>query len=59
MVEALGRCLPNRTRQQALAALSTMVGAVVLARLADDPALAQDFLAAAGDSILSDTQSES
>jgi TetR/AcrR family transcriptional repressor of nem operon len=59
MVDALARCLPGGTRQDALASLSTLVGAVVLARLADDPALAQDFLAAAGDSILSDTQSES
>jgi TetR/AcrR family transcriptional repressor of nem operon len=59
MVDALARCLPDGTRQDALAALSTLVGAVVLARLADDPALAQDVLAAAGDSILSDTQAES
>ena len=52
MLDALGRCLPGRRRQRALAALSTMVGAVVLARLADDPALSEAFLAAAADSVL-------
>jgi TetR/AcrR family transcriptional repressor of nem operon len=52
MLESLGRCLPGQQRQQAMASLSTMVGAVVLARLADDPALARDFLDAAADSIL-------
>jgi TetR/AcrR family transcriptional repressor of nem operon len=52
MLDALGRCLPGRRRQRALASLSTMVGAVVLARLADDPALSQAFLEAAADSIL-------
>jgi hypothetical protein len=39
-------------RERALAALSTMVGAVVLARMADDPELAQAFLDAAAASIL-------
>jgi TetR/AcrR family transcriptional repressor of nem operon len=52
MLDALTRVLPGRRRQSALAALSTMVGAVVLARLADDPALADDFLEAAAVSIL-------
>lgn len=52
MLDALTRCLPGRKRQRALAALSTMVGAVVLARLADDPALARAFLQAAADSLL-------
>jgi TetR/AcrR family transcriptional regulator, transcriptional repressor for nem operon len=47
-----GRLLPGRRRQAALASLSTMVGAVVLSRLADDPALADAFLQAAADSIL-------
>ncbi|MEJ0015321.1 MAG: TetR/AcrR family transcriptional regulator [Acetobacteraceae bacterium] len=47
MVDALARCLPGRRRQRALEALSAMVGAVVLARLADDPVLAQEFLTAA------------
>ncbi len=52
MVDALTRCLPGRRRTKALAALSTMVGAVVIARLADDPALAEDVLDAAASSIL-------
>ncbi len=52
MLDALTRCLPGRKRQRALASLSTMVGAVVLARLADDPALSRAFLQAAADSIL-------
>jgi TetR/AcrR family transcriptional repressor of nem operon len=52
MLEALERCLPLRGRDNALAALSTMVGAVVLARLADDPELATGFLTAARDSLL-------
>jgi hypothetical protein len=52
MLDALIRVLPGRTPQKALASLSTMVGAVVLSRLADDPALAEAFLEAAADSIL-------
>ena len=52
MVEALERCLSDGTRADALASLSTMVGAVVLARLANDPALARDFLAAAEGHVL-------
>ena len=52
MIQALARCLPGRRRQRALATLSTLVGAVVLARLADDPALAREFLDAAAASIL-------
>jgi TetR/AcrR family transcriptional repressor of nem operon len=52
MLDALTRVLPGRRRQRALTALSTMVGAVVLARLADDPALARAFLDAAAASIL-------
>jgi TetR/AcrR family transcriptional regulator, transcriptional repressor for nem operon len=47
MADALTRCLPGHRRRRALAALSTMVGAVVLARLSDDPELAAEFLAAA------------
>ena len=47
MTDALARCLPGRRRQRALAALSAMVGAVVLARLSDNPALAAEFLGAA------------
>ena len=49
MVDALERCLPARGRRAALAALSSMVGAVVLARLSDDPELASELLAAARD----------
>jgi TetR/AcrR family transcriptional repressor of nem operon len=52
MIDALVRVLPGRKQQKALASLSTMVGAVVLSRLADDPALSQAFLKAAADSIL-------
>lgn len=52
MLDALARVLPGRRRQKALEALSTMVGAVVLSRLADDPALARAFLEAATNSIL-------
>jgi TetR/AcrR family transcriptional repressor of nem operon len=59
MVDALTRCLPGGTRKDALASLSTMVGAVVLARLADEPALVEDFLQAGADSILSDRHSGS
>jgi TetR/AcrR family transcriptional repressor of nem operon len=54
MLDALSRCLPGQERKRALAALSTMVGAVVLSRLADDPALSREFLQAAADSILAD-----
>jgi len=52
MLDALARVLPGRKKQKALASLSTMVGAVVLSRLADDPALAEAFLEAAADTIL-------
>ncbi len=56
MIDALARCLPrgaaSRRRQKALAALSTMVGAVVLARMTDDRDLAQEVLDAAGTSVL-------
>jgi TetR/AcrR family transcriptional repressor of nem operon len=52
MLDALTRVLPGEKRQQALVSLSTMVGAVVLSRLADDPALAEAFLEAAAQNIL-------
>ncbi len=52
MLDALTRVLPGRKRQKALASLSTMVGAVVLSRLAEDPELAVAFLQAAAASIL-------
>ena len=47
MIDVLAHCLPNRRRQRALETLSVMVGAVVLARLTDDPRLADEFLIAA------------
>jgi len=50
-VEVLGRLVPGRSwaarRETALATLSAMVGAVILARAVDDPALSDDILAAA------------
>jgi TetR/AcrR family transcriptional repressor of nem operon len=46
MADALARCLPGHDRRDALATLSGMVGAVVLARLSDDPELADELLAA-------------
>jgi TetR/AcrR family transcriptional repressor of nem operon len=52
MLDALTRLLPDHEQPQAMAVLSTMVGAVVLSRLADDPQLAETFLAAAAESIL-------
>lgn len=52
MLEALMRCRPAQDRDAAIATLSTMVGAVVLARLADDPAMADEFLMAAKGAVL-------
>lgn len=52
MIGALARCLPGRRRERALAKLSTLVGAVVLARMADDPVLAQAILDAAREDVL-------
>ena len=46
MLDVLTRCLPGRRRQRAFELLSAMVGAVVLARLCDEPALADEFLQA-------------
>ncbi len=51
MVEVLARLLPGG-RDRALAALSGMVGAVVLARLADAPELAAEILTCAKDAVL-------
>jgi TetR/AcrR family transcriptional regulator, transcriptional repressor for nem operon len=45
MLDVLTRCQPGR--ECALETLSGMVGAVLLARLCDDPQLASEFLAAA------------
>ena len=53
MLDALERVLPGRRRDNAVAALSTMVGAVVLARIADDPELANEFLAVAASAVVS------
>ncbi|MGH7152472.1 MAG: TetR/AcrR family transcriptional regulator [Acetobacteraceae bacterium] len=47
MVDALHRCRPEDPPDRALASLSCMVGAVLLARLTNDPALAGQFLDAA------------
>jgi hypothetical protein len=44
--------LPGRRRDNAVTALSTMVGAVVLARIADDPELANEFLAVAAAAVV-------
>jgi TetR/AcrR family transcriptional repressor of nem operon len=52
MLDALTRVLPGRKRQKAMVSLATMVGAVVLSRLADDKALAEAFLEAAAASVL-------
>jgi TetR/AcrR family transcriptional regulator, transcriptional repressor for nem operon len=46
MIEALARCMPGGSRQRALEALASMVGAVVLVRLTDDPSLAEELLTA-------------
>ncbi|HVZ07160.1 TetR/AcrR family transcriptional regulator [Rhodopila sp.] len=50
MLAALERCLPRPA--EAPSVLATMVGAVTLARLADDPALADRFLRTAADAVL-------
>ena len=51
MLGVLARLMPGKRGAEAdkaaMAALSTMVGAVVLARLSSDPALAEAILAAA------------
>jgi TetR/AcrR family transcriptional repressor of nem operon len=52
MLDALERCMPDAPPQRAQAALATMVGAVVLARLADDAAMAERLLAAAKGCVL-------
>ena len=44
MLAALRRCMPKAPPDAPAAALATMVGAVVLARLVDDPTLAAGFL---------------
>ena len=46
MLDVLARCLLGKRRQRAFEVLATMVGAVVLARLCDDPSLSEEFLQA-------------
>jgi TetR/AcrR family transcriptional repressor of nem operon len=52
MLAALQDCLPGGGRDKAMAALATMVGAVTLARVADDPAVKEGFLRAARQELL-------
>ena len=52
MLQALERCMPSAPPEHAKAALATMVGAVVLARLADDDATAAGLLDAAKGCVL-------
>jgi TetR/AcrR family transcriptional regulator, transcriptional repressor for nem operon len=47
MLDTLARCVPGRRRERAAATLCTLVGAVVLARISDDPDLSAELLAAA------------
>ncbi len=47
MLDALARCAPGQRRERAAAALCMIVGAVVLARASDDPALSAELLQAA------------
>jgi TetR/AcrR family transcriptional regulator, transcriptional repressor for nem operon len=52
MLAALERCMPDASKDHAKVALSAMVGAVVLARLSDDAAMAEGFLEAVKASVL-------
>jgi TetR/AcrR family transcriptional regulator, transcriptional repressor for nem operon len=56
MLAALERCMPDAPQEKAKVALSAMVGAVVLARLADHPAMAEEFLDAVKDALLRDQE---
>jgi TetR/AcrR family transcriptional repressor of nem operon len=56
MVAVLARLQPTRGRERALAVLSTLVGAVVLARLAESREGAEEVLAAAKQAVLSGFQ---
>jgi TetR/AcrR family transcriptional regulator, transcriptional repressor for nem operon len=47
MLGTLARCVPGQRRERAAATLCTLVGAVVLARASDDPALSAELLDAA------------
>lgn len=55
MIAALARCLPQPERERAAATLCTLVGAVVLARAANDRDLADMILTAARNAALSNT----
>ena len=52
MLGALERCMPGASPGQAKATLSAMVGAVILARLADQGAMAEEFLDAVKHAVL-------
>ena len=52
MLAALARCIPDASQEQAKASLAAMVGAVILARLAEDPAMAEGFLDAVKHAVL-------
>jgi TetR/AcrR family transcriptional regulator, transcriptional repressor for nem operon len=52
MLAALEQCMPDASQEGAKVALSAMVGAVILARLADHPAMAMAFLDAVKDAVL-------
>jgi TetR/AcrR family transcriptional repressor of nem operon len=55
LIDALARLMPGRTkaakRKQALVTYSTMLGALVLARAVDDPALSDEILAAVAEAV--------
>jgi TetR/AcrR family transcriptional repressor of nem operon len=53
MLEALETCLPPGQRNRAMTSLSCMVGAVVLARLIDDPTLSAAFLSTTKEAVCS------
>jgi TetR/AcrR family transcriptional repressor of nem operon len=56
LVDALARIVPGRSaaarRRMALAAYSSMVGALVLARAVDDPAMSEEILRATSEAIV-------
>ncbi|HET6183910.1 MAG TPA: helix-turn-helix domain-containing protein [Acetobacteraceae bacterium] len=52
MLDALERCIPAGGAEEATSALCTMVGAVVLARISDDPTLSETILSAARTKLL-------
>jgi TetR/AcrR family transcriptional repressor of nem operon len=55
LIDVLARLVPGRSkaakREKALATMASLVGAVVLARAVDDPALSKDILRAATNSL--------